>query len=1240
MAGGHRPSGARTRRGGPGRRGSNGGLERWRRRRCAGSAIAWLDYPQGVADRPMCSTMQAAHNLFTGNPIYFLLMNEPSVPLLQLLASPSKSSSPQPLLFPSHPSFSPIPPSPSTPPLPPPLLNPHPFSTPIPPLLHMHHRFAPHRHIERHSARHDTGRAQSTSPAAICANAAGAAARGRGGPGGARTRRARRRADAAGPAARGRGGPGGARTRRARRRADAAGPAARGRGGPGGARTRRAGRRADAAGRTARGRGGPGGARTRRAMRRADAAGRAARGRGGPCGARTRRAVRRADEAGRAARERRSLKLWMVLRTYGVEGIRAYIRRHVALAEWFEEAVRQDERFQIVAMGDEEARRRGVQKSVVERGGPREFVDDGPCTAVVLTPGMPCSRVEKRETTCPTNPTFDLAGSSHAHTSHVRSLLPSSPSPPVRSPLLPWGAAGKALQVLRQHREVWVDGNVATASTVGRTGIGSNNSGGGLPGGSSAGVTRAGSWDGQGCAVQVVEVMGLAGTAHHTHHRLRSSRRRACSALQAHGQRVAARLSITATCLYKPWVGFSEGPTGASGGAGPLCHSQPPLPRLSFSPLLHLLSTSLLRSSPSPSLSCASALRAAAAVPAIPPDKISTIHDEAAREAVTAATTVAAAVAGVAAAAVAVSWVDGAGEDEEATRGAGGGSLDDEIDVLEAPLKRQAWQQCYHVPHISSSLLQLLGDYPLFWHRNLLSFASPASPLPSSLLPPSRRPASPLPPPCFPPPSALLRPYLRPAFPLSPPCFPPPSPLLPPSLGPAAPLPPPSFPLPPPSFPPPSVMLPSSLRLASPLPPPFFPPPSTLLHPSLRPASPSLYPASPLPMPCFTPPSALLPLSLRPASPLPAPCFPPPCFPPPSPCFPPPSALLPPPLRPASPLPPPCFPPPSAQFPPTLIEVSVTHQVPSRHARFLLVARSPPLVTRASPPPLQLGSVCPYRQPLPTSPSTPSCVATPPYALAPSSRSNSFHTDVRGRAGETEGDGQGGCSVHPPIYSPLPHLLSPSPPPCFPPPSALLRPSFGHASLIPLPHPLPFFPSSPSLLPPIPFPASPHPLPCFPSSPSLLPPIPFPASPHPLPCFPPSPSLLPPIPFPASPHPLPCFPHPLPCFPPSPSLLPPIPFPASPHPLPCFPPSPSLLPPIPFPASPHPLPCFPPSPLHASFHSLPRCLLPPTLCPVPYLPSQSLRFPPCPALPFRIPSQPFPSFSCPPLPPHSSPSAL
>ncbi|CAI5529233.1 unnamed protein product, partial [Closterium sp. Naga37s-1] len=43
----------------------------------------------------------------------------------------------------------------------------------------------------------------------------------------------------------------------------------------------------------------------------------------------------------------RSLKLWMVLCTYRAEGIRAYIRRHVALAELFEKAVLQDDRFQV-----------------------------------------------------------------------------------------------------------------------------------------------------------------------------------------------------------------------------------------------------------------------------------------------------------------------------------------------------------------------------------------------------------------------------------------------------------------------------------------------------------------------------------------------------------------------------------------------------------------------------------------------------------------------------------------------------------------------------------------------------------------------------------------------------------------------------------------------------------------------------------------------------------------------------
>lgn len=45
----------------------------------------------------------------------------------------------------------------------------------------------------------------------------------------------------------------------------------------------------------------------------------------------------------------RSLKLWFVLRHYGVEGLRAHIRAHVALAAWFEEQVRADSRFELAA---------------------------------------------------------------------------------------------------------------------------------------------------------------------------------------------------------------------------------------------------------------------------------------------------------------------------------------------------------------------------------------------------------------------------------------------------------------------------------------------------------------------------------------------------------------------------------------------------------------------------------------------------------------------------------------------------------------------------------------------------------------------------------------------------------------------------------------------------------------------------------------------------------------------------
>ncbi|CAI5994606.1 unnamed protein product [Closterium sp. NIES-65] len=230
-------------------------------------------------------------------------------------------------------------------------------------------------------------------------------------------------------------------------------------------------------------------------------------------------------------------------------------------------------------------------------------------------------------------------------------------------------------------------------------------------------------------------------------------------------------------------------------------------------------------------------------------------------------------------------------------------------------------------------------------------------------------------------------------------------------------------------------------------------------------------------------------------------------------------------------------------------------------------------------------------------------------------------------------------TCHPSLLSPIPFPASPHPLPYFLPSPSLLPPIPFPAS----PHPLPFFPPSPSLFPPIPFPASPHPLPCFPPTLALLSSNPFSASPNPVPCFPPSRSLLPPILFPASPHPLPSFP-------PSPSLLPPIPFPPSPHPLPCSPVSHSLLPPIPFPPSPHPLPCFPPSPslllpfslFPVSVLAISLNLLSPTLCtasslPLPCFPSSS-------ALPFLHPLPSLPLILFPPFPsssvllPSSSPT--
>lgn len=45
----------------------------------------------------------------------------------------------------------------------------------------------------------------------------------------------------------------------------------------------------------------------------------------------------------------RSLKLWMVLRLYGVTNLRTYIRNHIDLAKHFEELVRGDAKFEIMA---------------------------------------------------------------------------------------------------------------------------------------------------------------------------------------------------------------------------------------------------------------------------------------------------------------------------------------------------------------------------------------------------------------------------------------------------------------------------------------------------------------------------------------------------------------------------------------------------------------------------------------------------------------------------------------------------------------------------------------------------------------------------------------------------------------------------------------------------------------------------------------------------------------------------
>ena len=44
----------------------------------------------------------------------------------------------------------------------------------------------------------------------------------------------------------------------------------------------------------------------------------------------------------------RALKLWAVLRTYGLEGLRAHVREGVELASYVEDLVRADDRFELV----------------------------------------------------------------------------------------------------------------------------------------------------------------------------------------------------------------------------------------------------------------------------------------------------------------------------------------------------------------------------------------------------------------------------------------------------------------------------------------------------------------------------------------------------------------------------------------------------------------------------------------------------------------------------------------------------------------------------------------------------------------------------------------------------------------------------------------------------------------------------------------------------------------------------
>jgi aromatic-L-amino-acid decarboxylase len=47
------------------------------------------------------------------------------------------------------------------------------------------------------------------------------------------------------------------------------------------------------------------------------------------------------------SRRFRALKLWFVIRNYGVAGLQNYIREHCRLAKCFESLVKDDERFEV-----------------------------------------------------------------------------------------------------------------------------------------------------------------------------------------------------------------------------------------------------------------------------------------------------------------------------------------------------------------------------------------------------------------------------------------------------------------------------------------------------------------------------------------------------------------------------------------------------------------------------------------------------------------------------------------------------------------------------------------------------------------------------------------------------------------------------------------------------------------------------------------------------------------------------